>query len=303
MKYGRLLRTYMHTEIVHEDGSHSLQFCRRRGMLRKSHTISFLPTEGSDWLTKAAGIQFGSGSLSSAVIDDTKHFLNHIERGRHRQQFGPTEANDAQVKALRFGFKRSHSLGTITARELPEYRARHESLAGFCDIVEERFSSGIPSLPIDVNMPPRGLVDEFEGQGVFRQPSELYTNKKMMCSNPWKETKTAERLARVARFLTNAEAPEPPPWEISFDEEVGKFGKEGQVSHARMEAFREQRMAEHAAEEAEAERLRELARVEEEQHADDEGHPHAYEDEVASHGFASEGEAEAEEAEEAAVVA
>jgi len=215
------------------------------GRLKRSHSFSFTPTEGSDWAVKADQCQAAfrhKGPLDYGELNETWAFLENAQR-THPRQLGPTEDSEAfwqtrgaseafwPAKVARLRFKRSHSLGTITARELPEWRAIHDPGYGWSDIIEERFGSGLPGLPADVEMPPRGLVDDFEVQGVFRdvEDTEAVSNKQMWCSNPWKETKTAERMARIAMFLGGPEI-EVKPWNTSFDEELAKYGGEGEAA-------------------------------------------------------------------------
>jgi hypothetical protein len=238
----------------------------------KSRTVSFFPTDESDWPLKATKFDFRCRGMSHDTFVGTKAFLHDVHR-KFPRQFGHTEACEAYwqsrgmaepfgpMHVSRFGFKRSHSLGTLTARELPEWRAKYEAATGFCDIVEERFSSGVPKLPADGELQARGLVDEFELQGVFRQVTDEFTNKDMFLQNPWKNTKTADRMARLARCLGGPEI-EKKPWETTFDEELEEYGGEGEAGKAESARRAKRR------EDERAEALRAIADGD----ADDEGH-------------------------------
>merc|ERR1719401_2712118 len=159
--------------------------------------------------------------------------LRGVERcGDHMQQW----YREDPLKHGRFRLKRSNSIGAGTAEEVFERRTKQEPWAGFVDVFDEFRRPGVPALPETADaVPPRGLVDEFEAQGVFRQHTEELTNKDLFCTNPWTDTTCGARMSRAKRFITRAQPPPPSPWELEFDEALAPYAAddEGEGGSAR----------------------------------------------------------------------
>merc|ERR1719321_1550232 len=114
--------------------------------------------------------------------------------------FRPTHENDWPAKVEEYKLKRSNTIGTITADEAFEFRQQTEPWAGYFDVFAEDKMTGMPNLPDTTDaVPYRGVVDELEAQGIFRQGSRDLTNKELCCANPFTDTRTAEMMTHAIR--------------------------------------------------------------------------------------------------------
>lgn len=135
--------------------------------------------------------------------------------------FSPTAENDWPSKIQNFKLKRSNTLGTITSDEVFEFRVQTEPWAGYFDVFEEKSMPGFPVLPETVDaVPYRGVVDEMEAQGIFRQATRDLTNGDLCCGNPFSDTKFSSAMNDVARYVMKKGPAPKKPWELSFDEEA-----------------------------------------------------------------------------------
>jgi len=164
----------------------------------------------------------------------------HMDAFRpHRTvSFKPTEESDWNLKFKQFGLRRSRSIGTAWAEEVYERRLDQERWAGFVDICGESRLVDLPRLPeTEEQMPPRGIIEDFESLGVFRrQHSEELTNAALFLTTPWKDTAGGDNLKRLGRALMGTAPPVFKTWEAPFDEALA-------AGHPAMEEARSARSA------------------------------------------------------------
>lgn len=140
--------------------------------------------------------------------------------------FRPTLESDSSFKEARFGLRRAKSLGTSTAEETFERRVmtKHEHREGWADIFDERSSSGLPAMPsTQCAVPARGLIDEFEAQGVFRQWSAELEDKELLLINPFTDTPAFRRANNLANMVSGTPALPRTAWDASMDEELNGY--------------------------------------------------------------------------------